>query len=902
MLTPKVQYDLTNAKTYFAEHLSVGDYYTEGQRVGGLWFGEGARSLGLTGQVTENAFLRVCDNQKPFADELITQRLKTTRKEVSGDGKVQELANRRVFYDFTISPPKSVSILALIGQDHRIIAAHDRATAKAMKELERFAGTRVRMGGRSEDRLTGNVVGAAFRHDTSRALDPHLHTHCIIFNATFDPVECRWKALQNREMYMARKFIENVYYHEIARDLRRFGYEIENTARGDFEIKGITSELCERFSKRHEEINEKTRLLLEHHPEKAEGNVAEIRANIARYERSRKIKDIPLEELRRDWNSQLTPHEKRMFAKTGNSRTEAPLPEPIFAIAEEALDWAESHLFERKSVIQEHELWQVALERMRGENLSLADLRSATEGAEYLRNADDPRRLTTAEVLERERDIVKQAKGGINEFDPLASGTALEESPLNEEQRKAAEIILASRDFITLFRGGAGTGKSFTLREVERNLRNAGRAVHILAPQRQQVEDLTKDGFMNPKTVSEFLIRPEIYPGDVVIVDEAGQLGASQMQKLLRAIQAQRGRILLSGDTRQHGAVEASDALRAIEKYSGLQAAELKEIRRQDPAKARSEAEHISIKEYKQAVEAAAEGDIAASFSRLEANGAILECPPGEQQQWLAAHYLEHASHQRSALVVSQTWTEIHRVNDAIRIALKNAGLLGRQERAVQALEAIDLTDAQKRDQRFYGEESVIVLNRNACGFKKGEMVKLLAFTERGLIVESKNKVKPIANRFLSHITVCRQKEMALSSGDRLQLRANARAKDGRRLSNGELVTVESVKRNGEIVLQDGRVIPREYRQFGRGYAVTSYASQGKTVDYVLFSDSAIRAATNSKQWYVSISRGRRGIQIFTTDKEMLRESVGQPGERTLAMDIELPKPPLLSQQKGVRI
>jgi nitrous oxidase accessory protein NosD len=66
---------------------------------------------------------------------------------------------------------------------------------------------------------------------------------------------------------------------------------------------------------------------------------------------------------------------------------------------------------------------------------------------------------------------------------------------------------------------------------------------------------------------------------------------------------------------------------------------------------------------------------------------------------------------------------------------------------------------------------------------------------------------------------------------------------------------------------------------------VTSYGSQGKTVDYVLFSDSTVKAATNAQQWYVTISRGRRGVHIFTQDQEQLRENVARSGHRTLAFD-----------------
>lgn len=70
----------------------------------------------------------------------------------------------------------------------------------ALREFEAFAETRIRASGAQSDRITGNFTAAVFTHDTSRALDPHLHTHCIVFNATFDPVENRWKALQNYEL------------------------------------------------------------------------------------------------------------------------------------------------------------------------------------------------------------------------------------------------------------------------------------------------------------------------------------------------------------------------------------------------------------------------------------------------------------------------------------------------------------------------------------------------------------------------------------------------------------------------------------------------------------------------------------------------------------------------------
>ncbi len=885
MLTPKTQYNLANAKTYFEEHLCVGDYYTEGERVSGNWFGQGAEMLGLVGDVQQAAFLRLCDNLHPQTNELLTQRRKTTRRAEDGTGNEQEVANRRVFYDFTISPPKSVSVVALIGGDQRIVEAHQRAVTMAMKELERFAETRVRSGGACSDRATGNIVGAVFRHDTSRALDPHLHSHCILFNATFDPVERRWKALQNHEMLLARKYVENVYYHELTRELRRWGYEIENHARGDFEIRGVARRLCEMFSKRHAEIDERTRELLAREPEKATGNVDDIRANIARDERSRKIKNVGMEQLRALWAGQMSDRARNeVTALIADAKPEQSVQR--VGIAKAAVTWAQDHLFNRKSVAHEHEVWRHALDHARGENLDLAELHAATAGAGYIRDADNPRQVTTRDVLQREWSIVEMAKDGIRMHDPLSADYTPSNPSLDQDQRQAVARILSSCDFVTLFRGGAGTGKSYTLREVDSGLRHAGRKVRVVAPQRQQVMDLTRDGFEGAQTVSEFLTRQIMEPGAVVIVDEAGQLGAKQMLQLFEFVKANGGRIILSGDTRQHGAVEASDALRALEMYSGLAAAELTEIRRQDPAKARTPTERKFIEQYKKAVEEAARGDVAASFDRLERSGAVVECGLGEQQERLTADYLDLTRQGQSTVVVAQTWSEIHKVNDAVRQALKSESLIASADQTVVALERIDLTDAQKRDQRFYDADSVLVLNRDAVGFRRGETARFLGVGKNGVIVETDRKVGCIAVKHLDRMTVCRKRELTLAAGDRLQLKANATTADGRRLANGELVNVRVVRANGEIALDDGRIVPSDYRQFGRGYAVTSYASQGKTVDYVLFSDSMVKAASDAKQWYVSISRGRKGIRIFTSDKHQLRENVARSGNRALALDL----------------
>jgi len=161
MLRPRPQLNLRNAREYFREHLCIGEYYAEGQKVVGEWLGQGAYDLGLSGVVGEKAFLALCEGRHPTG-EWLTQRHNTVRRE-----KDRMTANRRIFHDFAISPPKSVSVVALY-QDPRIVELHRRAVVVAMTELEKLAETRVRKGRQLSDRVTGNMVAACFQHETSR--------------------------------------------------------------------------------------------------------------------------------------------------------------------------------------------------------------------------------------------------------------------------------------------------------------------------------------------------------------------------------------------------------------------------------------------------------------------------------------------------------------------------------------------------------------------------------------------------------------------------------------------------------------------------------------------------------------------------------------------------------------
>ncbi|MCI0538010.1 MAG: relaxase domain-containing protein [Verrucomicrobiales bacterium] len=269
------------------------------------------------------------------------------------------------------------------------------------------------------------------------------------------------------------------YYHELARDLQAFGYSIQSNPRGDFQIEGVSKDLCDRFSKRHNQIDAKIQELLDEKPELAGSNLKDLREWIAQTERERKVTGIKAEALSELWDSQLSPDEKRALLELAKKPSARALSENAHSAAN-ALQWAEDHLFDRHSVIHEHELWSAAVEHARGSALTLENIKAESQGRDYLRTDGSPGKVTTREVLSREWDIVCLARDGRGKHEAFNPDYQIS-SELKADQREAAEKILRSRDFVTLFSGGAGTGKSHTLREIGYGLRAAGKCTTCYA-------------------------------------------------------------------------------------------------------------------------------------------------------------------------------------------------------------------------------------------------------------------------------------------------------------------------------------------------------------------------------------------------------------------------------------
>jgi conjugative relaxase-like TrwC/TraI family protein len=848
MFTAVAQKNLGDGENYFDEHLSQNDYYAAGEIRPGQWIGAGAERLGLNQAVTREQFHALCENRNPETGERLTQR------------QLKE-GQRRVFYDFTCSAPKSVSVLAVTLADERLVTAHEEATRIAFRELEAFAATRVRKQGNQRDRTTGNLAAAAFTHTSSRALDPQLHTHFTVFNATFDDSERSWKALQAGGMYDAIRYGTAVYRNELAKRVQQIGYRIQPSKHG-FQIEGVSNEVLKRFSKRTEQRDAVVKELEQKLGRKLSNNAISLAVHQSRAE---KVKGISTAEVRERQLAQLQPDELQALKKLSAS-VQPVRPVRVFEPENQVLNHAVAHVFERKSVVPEHELLKVALSHRPGE-VDLPTLKAAVEHSADLVKTE--RGFSTRQILATELDLIQTVNAGCDTVAPLHPGYRPADW-LGEDQQRAIYHVLRTSDRITGLRGLAGTGKTTALRELVVACKEARVEPLFCAPTAAATDVLRKEGFEAVTLQNLLMMKPALSARQLVVLDEAGAVGMDDMKRLFDL--ARDARIVLSGDTGQHASVARGDALRILENHSDFQSGQLTRIRRQRKA------------EYRKAVELAAQKNTNEAFAQLERMGAVKEFPNDKLHDSAAQSYVKALQQNQSVLLVAPTWNEIEAVTEKVRAALKTSGRLAGDEKEFQVFDSLSWTEAQKRDARQYRPGMAIQFYRRKSGFSKDETVAVVAVENDALKVQRADGSESIFSlgQGSALFDVGEKRKLKVAAGDKLLLQSNWQKK----FVNGELVEVKAIQGNS-VVLADGRVIPENYRTFTHGYAVTSHAAQGKTVDEVLVvASSRSLPAVHQEQFYVSISRGRDACRVFTDDAEMLRSHVTRSSARLAAVEV----------------
>ncbi len=866
-----------------SQYLRQADYYSQGMEVEGRCYGRLCHRLGLAeAAISDKAFERVASNHHAATGEQLTERM---------------AAARRAGYDATFSAPKSVSIQAFIGGDARLIAAHETAVTEALRELETFACHQDGRGINKRYVASGQIAAAIFRHGESRALDPHLHSHAFIFNITQDTAGPRLLALESSNIFERARYLTEVYRNALAREVQGLGYAIERREHG-FELAGVSSDLLERFSKR---AKERDALIATREAELGRELTRDEIAVLVRENRAKKQYELTPVDVRQRQFAQVNGAERRQLdalRKKGMPLAAERVPLTV------AIERAVEHVFERKSVVPEHELTAEVVRQSYGQHALTAIKAAIHASSNKLLHADG--KISTRAALELERSLVARLNAGIGIDFSLGYMPSGARARLAPDQLAAVKSILGSRDQVVVFRGRAGTGKTHALATAIEGMAQNGRGVACFAPSTQAVEILKNDGaeqnregrfaagrvLSQARTVQRLLVDPaqqQAITGKVVVVDEYGLLSTRQLKQLVDIVETREARLLLVGDSAQHKSVEAGDGARVVERESRVTVAELREVRRQaaNPA-------------YRAAAEALAAGKIRDGLAKLDAMGAIVEVenPTVRRAQmvaeWFAASQETKSVHTKSgtqeqvktALMVAPTWTEIDALNAHAREQLRAAGKLASDEHTFASLRAKGWTKAQQRDPRTYQPGDVLVAHKATKHFAKGDELRVVRKERHRLVVTRGAQELSVSPRQSGLAwTVCDERPLDVAAGERMRLRAVSyvETNDGkkRRLANGTTVMVQAVDATGRLTLADGSLLLT--RQVVHGYALTSHAAQGLTVDKVF-----LAGAISGEGLYVSATRGREAIRVFVPDRAAFLDAAGLKSEaRMSALEFE---------------
>jgi conjugative relaxase-like TrwC/TraI family protein len=903
------------AQTYHAKEFTAKEqnYWSREQTVAGEWQGRLAEKFGLAGGVGAEEFARLSQGQHPSTSEQLVQH-RAAHQYKDEHGKTVTSMEHRAGWDATFSTPKSVSLTALVGGDHRVRMAHREAVTVALRELEQY--THARIGSNHPAEHTGLFVAAKFEHDTARPVDgyaaPQLHTHAVIFNMT-ERENGQPRALQERTLFQSRQFATAVYQSELMFRLTRLGYELQPGRSGAPEIRGYTQEYLDASSPRSQQIREymekigiesKAAAQIAAHATRDKKQIAGPEATLAAHQRlAAQFGNQP---------QQIVAAAQERAQQTHHAEKKSPAQ-----LAQEAVSFARDRLYEREAVVDERRLFRDALRRGMGE-VPYADVRRAialrlSQGefvtVEHVLRAS-ARQITTDRMMAMEKEIVQAMRAGQGQARPIlchfsASQVAESHPYFNRGQQAAIEQVLTSGDRIQAIQGYAGVGKSEALLAIREGAQSAGYAVEGFAPTSRAAEQLREAG-ISATTLQGFLARGgmEQAAGDpssrhLYLLDESSMASTRQVRDFFKKIDAQ-DRVLLVGDIRQHQAVDAGKPFQQLQQ-AGMQTAQLEQIVRQkDPALLR-------------AVEHFAKSEIAAGMEMLRDQGRVVEIP--DRAQRIEAIAKEFACIPERTLIVSPDNASRREINEAVHQELQRRGAVARDEHAVKVLvPRSELTGADRAWAARYEIGDVLRYHRGSeeLGLRAGSYAQVVSTNprENEITVRKPDGSEVAYNpERLRGIDAYAEMERRFSVGDRIQFTA---PQPELHVANRALGTIEQIAPEGSMAagMDSGRAISFDWqwtRHFDHGYAVTSHSAQGLTADRVLVhvDQTAHPDLVNSRFAYVSLSRARFEARIFTDDSTRLPTRLNTEIDKSAALDFSqaVAKTPLdQSLQPGIQL
>ncbi len=853
------------------------------------WLGKGAETLGLEGAVNPEMFEQLLHGKLPDGKQL---------------GKLEDgEVKHRPGWDLTLSAPKSVSILAEVGGDKRIYVAHDKAVKETLAYIERScAQARKFVGGVTVYENTQNVVAAVFRHDTSREMDPQLHSHMVVMNMTLRP-DRKWLSLAsdiNGYNSGGNGFIERVSEHKIffgtiyrsmlAYELKNLGYEVVLTHQdGRFEIAGVPKNVMEHFSQRRKEIEAFMKL------NQWEGAKA---AAFATLETRNKKQGIDREILHQEWSAraQALNFDVKAFVQNSekslnNSTLENAQNNSNQGYIKEAVQFAIQHLSESDVKLSHHRIINTALTQIFSKEVKvneiITEIDLAIQAKQLLpvHTKNSETFYTTQTLLDQEQKLLALVGDGQYKTLPLSSeGRATkfaeQQGNLSFEQKEAIKTLSASLDRFTILTGVSGSGKTTVLARLSELARQEGSSVIYLTSRQNDVLSWTKtyrNAAHTAKTVSGFIHFTQnaldekrvFQKHHLILVDKAEQLSPKQLIQLAGIAEKTQSKIVFSGDDKGFLSREAGSPFSQLIEH-GAKTMRLSQNQRDMD---------ISRKE---AIKETLVGNIESAFQKIQ-HRMIEENDLSRRYQKMAAHYMGLSKEERAtAYVLMQNQLETKETNLLVRKTLKQVGLISEADKAYQvylpkSLSIVEKTSAINYEEGWYlrfneamskskirkhdywqvtqvdASKNVLTL-RNAKGKETTWSPKTLNQEKGAAIVEA--FVKEKRNLSIGEALLVQRANLnkGLHSGDRLEIVQ----------LHDKWVKVQN--RDGKQFKLDVTE-PRNFH-LDYGYATTPQRAQHLDANILIAHQDSQKYSTHQKQFYKILSQAKDNVWLYTDDKQ----------------------------------
>ncbi len=882
-------------------HASSGYYKAEGYYLEGSndaekssqFYGKAAEEAGLTDTFSDDRFTAILDGQTP--DGKLLGRIRNGERD------------HRAGIDLTFSAPKAVSIAALIGGDDRIIAAHTSAVKTALDYAEaNLVQTRKYVNGKLQVETGGKIIAGIFQHDTSRALDPQLHTHAVIANMVKDS-NGDFRSLSNEALYDGKMLLGQIYRSALAENLQDLGYQTKPLDKGLFDIKGVPQELVDTFSKRREEIEQALK-------DKNYEQTAVASSLAALATRSAK-KPAERAELRAAWDAEV----KSLGINLGKelsaaSRNPAPTQDAKDARVTEAVDFAVAHLSERAAVYSEKDLKMAAMKAFPGvtEKAVSTEIKAyVTDRILHSVDLKNERYYTDVETIRLETENKALMSKGLSQStvdmrtttDRLRmrnSDSAIQQklrrTTLTDGQKEAVHTVLGSSDQVVGVQGYGGTGKTYMLETAHRMAQARDYDIEGLAPSHKAVTALN-DAIPVASTIENALVRHENGAnfGDksrtILAVDEASMMSSDTMNRVLKMADAQGyAKVVLIGDIKQLDAVGAGSPFRALQD-AGLPTALMSDIQRQRTDEGRT------------TVLQAIAGNIQAAMSGVnlltEVGSDKLDVVRKEVADQMAKAYLATPHDQRAGTGVIVLTNELRKeVNSQIQAGLIASNQIGGKTVSVPTLLSHNFTQAEAREIGSYREGDIVVVPvaPKDSNFKANTLYTVAAVDHdfNQLLLKSpegENVMLDLSygSRDARNLAVFAEDKQRFVTGDRVKFKITDRTHG---IFNSNEGTLKDITDNSLIISRKGEddlTIPKDSlaaRGMQLAYAATAHDFQGGTVDRVILGMTSGERLATQKSFYVALSRMRDTIHLVTDDADKLAARItSETGERMNALE-----------------